>query len=246
VIHARVQHGEVTVKIRRKGLETLLLPEDSRNWTKKDFDAFWKALQAKWKIVDIYDVRPWDPDLQTRIDIPEDEKPICHRCGLRHAKVVVMSDQTTGGGVEVGTGCAARILYGPTAKEKRLEPIASFWAHVDKIMQMAPAVQPMIEAHHEWAALHPKLKAISDQEGAKEYITGDEWMSKMYARHMQGVNEKCAKIYGKGWFMVSHYAGQAMDLIRLGESSFLAALKRHWIKSRYITQAEAALIAIPS
>jgi hypothetical protein len=84
--------------------------------------AFATSPRKAVRLLRVYDVRPIDFFSGVRTDIPEDEKPVCMRCGKRHAKVYeIQADD--GNAYTVGSGCVGRAFaaeWAPAESELKL------------------------------------------------------------------------------------------------------------------------------
>lgn len=73
----------------------------------------------RYKLLRVFDLRPYDPDLGIRFPIDDDVKAICHRCNKKHAKVYEVLDRLTHQEVTVGGTCIKYVFAGwePTKEE---------------------------------------------------------------------------------------------------------------------------------
>ena len=77
------------------------------NASKAAFDA--RCADRRARVLEVHDLRPWDPDLECRIPITPDECNTCERCEAVHPIVWTVSVDGLGA-FKVGSGCAREAL----------------------------------------------------------------------------------------------------------------------------------------
>jgi hypothetical protein len=127
------------------------------------------------KLLRIYDLRPWDPDLGCYLPIPKEEYHICDRCNRLHAKVYEVEDNDKKT-YEIGAGCCRNHFdWEPTKaelKSARAQLKAEQGARRQERIEAAAklAAESAIQNFPEVKTLKFEVKVLSDNNRPSIYL----------------------------------------------------------------------------